>query len=148
MRNFAQLKGDFPLSHTFINISILRDLQLLGIRPELQLDTTASTPAELFQNQTLRQILKFQHELLVAGFRSYIRKRHGVYKALSEKGRQDWIANSLQKDQQLRQLMAGMVIGQFTIGEWEEFAANEAEYLRRLISMMVQRLQSVANDLG
>ena len=132
----------------FPKIQTLRDQQLLSIRPELQLDTTASTPAETFQNQTLRQVLKFQHDLLVAAFRSYIRKRHGVYKALSEKGKLDWISNSLQKDQQLRQLMAGMVIGQFTGAEWEQFASNEPEYLRRLITMLIQRLQTVAEELS
>jgi hypothetical protein len=121
----------------------LRSQQLSSIRPNLELDSSQSTPAEQFQNQTLRPILKFQHELLVAAFRTYIDKRHGIFFQLSAKDRVDWIKQSLQKDQSLRNTLTGMVLGHFTLEEWTTFKENEAEHSRRLTQMLIQRLQSV-----
>lgn len=121
---------------------LLRSQQLSSIRPNLELNNTQSTPAEQFQNQTLRPILKFQHELLVAAFRAYIDKRHGVFFQLSAKDRLDWIQHSVQKDQGLRQMLTGMVLGHFTLEEWATFQLNEAEHSRRLAQMLIQRLQS------
>lgn len=126
--------------------SVLRSQQLSSIRPNLDLDSTQSTPAEQFQNQTLRPILKFQHELLVAAFRAYIDKRHGVFFQLSAKDRVEWIKHSLQKDQSLRNTLTGMVIGHFSLEEWHSFQANEAEHSRRLIQMLIQRLQSAVES--
>ena len=121
----------------------MRSQQLSSIRPNLELDSSQSTPAEQFQNQTLRPILKFQHELLVAAFRTYIDKRHGIFFQLSAKDRVDWIKQSLQKDQSLRNTLTGMVLGHFTLEEWTTFKENEAEHSRRLTQMLIQRLQSV-----
>lgn len=121
---------------------LLRSQQLSSIRPNLELDSTQSTPAEQFQNQTLRPILKFQHELLLAVFRAYIDKRHGVFFQLSAKDRVAWIKHSVQKDQSLRSTLTGMVLGHFTLEEWTTFQLNEAEHSRRLIQMLIQRLQS------
>lgn len=124
----------------------MRSTQIQSIRPQLNLDSSQSSSAEQFQNQTLRPILKLQHDLLVEVFRGYIQKRHGVYAPLSVQAKLDWIQHSLQKDHQVRQLITGVVIGQFTIEEWAIFRANEAEYTRRLIGLVVQRLQSVAEE--
>ncbi|WP_421799683.1 glyoxalase [Haliscomenobacter sp.] len=124
----------------------MRSQQLSSIRPNLDLDSTQSTPAEQFQNQTLRPILKFQHELLVVAFRAYIDKRHGVFFQLSAKDRVEWIKHSLQKDQSLRNTLTGMVIGHFSLEEWDSFQANEAEHSRRLIQMLIQRLQSAVES--
>jgi hypothetical protein len=124
----------------------LRSQQLSSIRPNLELDSSQSTPAEQFQNKTLRPILKFQHELLVAAFRAYIDKRHGLFFQLSAKDRLEWIKHSLQKDQSLRSTLTGMVLGHFTLEEWTDFQLNEAEHSRRLIQMLIQRLQSAVES--
>jgi hypothetical protein len=124
----------------------LRTQQIQSIRPKLELDSSQSTPSEQFQNQTLRPILKFQHELLVAAFRAYIDKRHGVFFQLSAKDRVEWIKHSLQKDQSLRNTLTGMVLGHFTLEEWTIFQKNEAEHSRRLIQMLIQRLQSAVES--
>jgi hypothetical protein len=117
-----------------------RDQSLSELRPDLGLETTHSTPVEQFQNQTLRPILKLQHELLLAVFRQHIAKYPQVYERLSAAERADWVARALQEDQRLRHRMAGLVIGHFTLAEWEQFVLAEPEYMRRLIQMLIQRL--------
>ncbi|MDX2068964.1 MAG: hypothetical protein SFV55_11095 [Haliscomenobacter sp.] len=124
----------------------MRTQLIHSIRPDLNLGSSQSTPAEQFQNQTLRPILKFQHELLVAAFQAYIGKRHGTFFQLPAKDRLEWIKQSLQKDQSLRNTLTGMVIGYFSLEEWGRFQENEAEHSRRLIQMLIQRLQSAVES--
>ena len=125
----------------------MRDEQkLLQLRPELQLPTLQSGVEEQFQNQTLRPILKMQHLLLATLMLTQIQRYKGTFFQLSKPDRLEWIANTLREDARLRHLLAGTIIGHFTMDELEIFEANEAECMRRLMQMMVQRLQSVDFD--
>jgi len=125
----------------------MRDEQkLLQLRPELQLPTLQSGVEEQFQNQTLRPILKMQHPLLASLMLAQILKYKSAFFKLSKPDRLEWIANTLREDARLRHLLAGTIIGHFTMDELSIFEANEAECMRRLIQMMVQRLQSVDFD--
>ncbi len=121
----------------------MRDPQLIALRPQLDLDTTKATPEEQFQNITLRPILKLQHALLVSIFKHGIAKHRNVYQNLPQKERMLLIAGLVRKDHKMRQLLAGTIIGQFTMEEYSNFQANEPALMRRLIALMVQRLQSV-----
>jgi hypothetical protein len=125
----------------------MRDEQkLLQLRPELQLPTLQSGVEEQFQNQTLRPILKMQHLLLASLMLTQIQRYKGTFFQLSKPDRLEWIANTLREDARLRHLLAGTIIGHFTMDELKIFEANEAECMRRLMQMMVQRLQSVDFD--
>ncbi|MCC7466049.1 MAG: hypothetical protein IT261_07260 [Saprospiraceae bacterium] len=87
--------------------------------------------------------MKLQHDLLVRLFASEIQKRKNVYFQLSSSARLEWISNALRSDPRLRNRMAGAIIGHFTLEEVQTYEANEAEYSRRLVNMIIQRLQSV-----
>jgi hypothetical protein len=128
--------------HLFVLDIMRNESALLALRPELELDTTQSTPVEIFQNNTLRPILKMQHALLTQLFRKQIEKRKNVYFQLPEKDRLGWIALSVRSDQRFRYQLAGMVIGHFTATELDFFSDNEEEAMRRLTDLLVQRLQS------
>ncbi len=120
----------------------MRDTQLLSIRPKIALETAKSTPEEQFQNLTLRPILKLQHPLLIAAFQKGTQKHHKVLQNLPQPARQALVAEIIRSDHRLRQLLIGMVIGQFTADEYAVFTQNEAPLMRRLIALLVQRLQS------
>jgi hypothetical protein len=125
----------------------MRDEQkLLQLRPDLQLSTLQSSVEEHFQNQTLRPILKMQHPLLARLMFAQILKYKSAFFKLSKPDRLEWIAHTLREDARLRHLLAGTIIGHFTLDELKSFEANEAECMRRLMQMMVQRLQSVDFD--
>ncbi|MBK8555827.1 MAG: glyoxalase [Lewinellaceae bacterium] len=119
------------------------DQQLLLLRPELQLPARQSGPEEQFQNQTLRPILKMQHTLLARMFFAQILQHKSIFFQLSAPARQEWIANNLRSNTRLRQLLAGAIIGHFTLEEYHLFETNQAENMRRLTSLLTQRLQSV-----
>jgi hypothetical protein len=125
----------------------MRDAQLPTIRPQLELDTTLSSLEEQFQNNVLRPILKLQHPLLLAIFKHGIEKHHKTYQNLPKNERLLLIASFIKHDHKMRQLLAGTVIGHFTIEEYLIFQQYESGLMRRLISLMVQRLQSVDGEL-
>ncbi len=117
--------------------------QLLQLRPSLQLPTLPSKPDEQFQNETLRPILKMQHTLLVQLFGTEIQRRKNVLFQLPKPAQLEWITNAVRSDQRLRNLLVGTVIGHFTLKELQIFEAHEAECSRRLVNLIIQRLQSV-----
>ncbi len=118
-----------------------RDEALVALRPLVQTETTATTPAEQFQNQTLRPVLKLQNDLLLDTFRDYCHKRKDTFARLPRPERLVWIEQALQTDQKFKNRLVGYIIGHFTTGEWQAFRADEAELTRRLVSMLIQRLQ-------
>ena len=119
-----------------------KDSGLRQLRPKLALPTHHATPEEQFQNNSLRPILKLQHDLLLVLFEHYIQKRKNTYATLSIEQKKAWIDTTLKTDQKFRNLMAGTIIGHFTADELRFYVQNEAEVTRRLCNLLIQRLQS------
>lgn len=121
-----------------------RDLHLLNIRPEIPnaqiSDHTCAD--EQFQNKTLRPIIKLQHDLLVAAFRNYIQKHKNVFHKMSVEKRLKFIENSIQKDIKFRNSLKGMIIGQFTIGEYEFYISKSSPLNKRMMNLVKERLTS------
>ena len=105
------------------------------------MEAQASSLAEQFQNRTLRPLLKFQNELLVAIFRKYITRRKEVFNQLSKSKQRVYIEESIRKDQKFKHLLLGTIIGQFTSEEWEQYLEVEKELNRRMADMIIQSLQ-------
>lgn len=97
--------------------------------------------AEQFQNECLRPILKLQNELLLALFRHYIEKRKGGFHQLPQTGKVSFIEGSIQRDVAFKNLLAGTIIGQFTLEEYRTFQEHERELTRRIASLLIQRFK-------
>lgn len=115
----------------------------MGLRPPIPILTEdkAISDAERFQNKTLRPILKFQNELLLSVFEHYLKLRKGQFFNLSKEKKQLYIDNSIRKDLKFKNLLMGMVAGQFTIEEWTMYKTHERELRKRLTGLLVQRIQ-------
>lgn len=113
----------------------------LTLRPEVA-TLPADNSHEVFQNTTLRPVLKLQHEQLLAIFLHFAAKRKFHPNQIAKVQRHEKIKELLAKDNRLRGLLFGMIIGQFTLAELTEYCANEAEYNRRLTSMLTKRILS------
>ena len=112
-----------------------------SIRPAIAVEKPAETAEESFQNEVLRPILKLQNELLLAIFRHFMEKRKTAFHKMPRLRQLQQIEQSLSKDNSLRKLLLGAVIGQFTPEEYDTFLHQEAEATRRIMAMMAQRLQ-------
>lgn len=119
-----------------------RSVDIKGLRPNLELNNTASTDEETFQNEVLRPILKYQNEVLQQYFlkTALISKPNFIQEEV--KDRRHFIEQKLSKDAIIRNTLIGMVSGLMTAEELGVYLENEREYKRRIISMLVDRLLS------
>lgn len=120
-----------------------RPNDLLSIRPEIKktIAFDSMTSDESFQNETLRPILKLQNPLFLSVFTNYIEKRKGVFYDLSLEKKINYIENSLIKDQKFRSSLKGIIIGHFTVVEYQKYSLNSSSLNKRIINMLIQRLQ-------
>lgn len=121
-----------------------RDTQLLAIRPIIKSITISPDMSddERFQNTTLRPIIKLQNDLFIAVFRNYIAKHKNVFYQLTIEKRMTYIENAIHKDIKFRNSLKGMVIGQFTIDEYQIYILNSSALNKRMMNIVKQRLQS------
>lgn len=121
-----------------------RELDLVTLRPEIPsaIVTPFMSFDEQFQNKTLRPIVKLQNELFVMVFRNYVSKHKNVFYTLSLDKRLQYLENAIQKDIKFRNSLKGMVIGQFTIEEYELYIQNSSSLNKRMMNLVIERLKS------
>jgi hypothetical protein len=120
-----------------------RDNHVLEIRGEaLGTITDQSSNEEIFQNKTLRPILKLQNDLFIAVFKNYAVKQKGAYFDLSPEKKMSYIENVIQRDIKFRNSLKGMVIGLFTVDEYNEYIQNSSNLNKRMMNMLIERLKS------
>ena len=120
-----------------------RDAYLLQMRPSLTGIELSERmmPEENFQNRTLRPIIHLQHDLLLMAFKHYIGKHKNAFYEKSISERMQHIEVSVQKDVKFRNSLKGMIIGQFTSEEYKFFTTNSSGISRRMMQLVIQRLQ-------
>ena len=120
-----------------------RPNDLLRIRPQIKKTQQFATTSadERFQNGTIRPILKLQNPLLLAIFHNYIEKRKGVFYDLGIEKKLAYIENSLIKDQKFRNSVKGVIIGQFTVDEYQQYSLNSSSLNKRMMNMVIERLK-------
>ena len=119
-----------------------RTENLLAVRPIIAsakiYDSMSSE--ELFQNKTLRPIIKMQHDLLIAVFSNYISKRKNVFYELSLLKQLAYMENAIHKDMKFRNSVKGMIIGQFTVEEYTLYIENSSALNKRMMNIVKERL--------
>jgi len=119
-----------------------RTENLLSIRPVISsakiYDSMSSD--ELFQNKTLRPIIKMQHDLFIAVFKNYISKHKNVFYELSLSKQLSYIDNAIHKDMKFRNSVKGMIIGQFTEEEYALYIQNSSALNKRMMTIVKERL--------
>jgi hypothetical protein len=121
-----------------------RDDVLLGLRPIIVSVkiTNGMSSDEIFQNTTIRPVVKLQNDLLLAAFKNYAAKHKNVFYDLSIDKRLDYIENAIHKDMKFRNSLKGMVIGQFTLDEYEIYIQNSSALNKRMMDIVKERLKS------
>ncbi len=120
-----------------------RESNLLAIRPQLLNARVSDNMSndEQFQNKTIRPIVKLQGDLLIAVFKNYIKKRKNTFYELSLEKRLYFIENAIQKDMKFRNSLKGMIIGQFTVEEYEIYTGNSSALNKRMMHIVKERIQ-------
>ena len=97
---------------------------------------------ELFQNVTLRPVLKLQHELILKLFHSHIDKLSINWNELNKLKQSETVNNQFIKNIQIRNLILGVIVGQLDEVEIEKYLIDCREYNKRIIQMTIQRIIS------
>ncbi len=124
-----------------------KDLALLALRPQIITEPTAENSAEAFQNQTLRPILKLHNDLFNTLFQNYLvkRKQGGPDGKFARTTRPEQVAytdHTIRTDQKFKNLLVGTVVGHFTALELAAFLEDEPELTRRMVNMIIDRLNT------
>lgn len=120
-----------------------RSTQFLAIRPNIPSAriTENMSENEYFQNRTVRPILKLQNPLLLAVFQNYVAKHKNSFYELSVQKKLDFIENAIQKDIKFRNSLKGIVIGLFTVDEYEIYIRDSSALNKRMMNMVIERLK-------
>jgi hypothetical protein len=120
-----------------------RENDLVKARPQIspKLLSENMSNDERFQNATLRPVIKLQSPLLIAVFRNYIHKHKSVFHGLSMEKRLLYIENAIQKDMKLRNSIKGMILGQFTLKEYQLYIENSSSLNKRMMNIVTERLK-------
>lgn len=124
--------------------------ELKAIRPAIPsiVQQNETTAAEQFQNTCLRPILKLQNDLLIALFKNYIVSRKGKFHQVNDSAKLTYISDNIKKDLKFKNLLIGVIIGHFTLEEYELYQSNPQELNRRISSMLIKRLQDQVASLN
>ena len=120
-----------------------RDQSILKLRAEIPSieNSQTTTDVEVFQNNTLRPILKFQNDALIHTFLLDLKSKKQDLKTLNTKQRQLLIDTHFRTNLNLRQVLLGMVLALFSSDEMSFYNSVYKEMNKRIFSLLKARLK-------
>lgn len=116
---------------------------VIKIRPNIDTPNLSQTLAqESFQNTVLRPILKLQNELLIMVLKNYFKKHKNTFYSLSLEKRLLYIEHAIQKDIKFRNSLKGIIIGMFSVEEYQTYLLDSSALNKRMMGMLIERYQS------
>jgi hypothetical protein len=111
-------------------------------RPELKgLVNDQTTVIENFQNTVIRPIIKMQNDLLFALLYQNFIKRKVVFSLLSTEKKKEKIRSILEKDIQFKNQIIGVILGHFSMEEYNNYKTQPSEFNRRIKQIIIKRFQ-------
>jgi len=104
---------------------------------------TPNSIEEKFQNETLRPIIKMQHDLLVKFFSDYLYSKKCRFDNLTQLKRKAFIDAAFKKDTSFKSELKGIVLGHFTVIEYTIYCSNKSDFNKRILAIIKQRILSV-----
>ena len=122
-----------------------RDKQIVNLRPVITTINSGlvRSDQEKFQNEVLRPVIKFQHELIIKIFSNYLKTRNIDLTSMSPENRIAKITRVFQNDRSLIIELKCIVIAYFTSSEYETYSSMKSEVNKRLIQIIRERILSV-----
>ena len=95
---------------------------------------------ELFQNMILRPVIKMQHDLLIMRVKSHFISKRVLFNAMDNKKRTEAIIQAFQNDHNLKKEIQGMITGQLTVLEFQQYLKIERSLNKRIVQMVRNRM--------
>ncbi|PWH86871.1 glyoxalase [Brumimicrobium oceani] len=98
-----------------------------------------ATPEEDFQNKVLRPIIKMQSELLLVHLHRQLKSSKIRLDQLPDLKKEAALVALFSKNQAFKREIIGIIIGQFTIEEYENYHTFSKEINRRINQIVLNR---------
>lgn len=95
---------------------------------------------ELFQNMVLRPLIKMQHDLLIMRVKSHFSSKRVLFNVMDNKKRTEAIIKAFQSDHNLKKEIQGMITGQLSLVEFQQYLQMERSLNKRIIQMVRNRM--------
>lgn len=119
---------------------ITREDRILTLRSAvITQNSELTTDMEVFQNDVLRPILKFQHTVLVALFNSDLQLQKQLERIGTEEEYTTILQNYITKEARFRSLLIGVIIGLFSQQDLEFYLLDKRSVSKRIVSMLIKR---------
>lgn len=121
-----------------------RDIELVNLRAKILQEKAPAQMSrdERFQTQILRPIIELQKDLLRAVFQDYITRHKNVFYTLSPEKKLMYIENAIQRDIKFRNSLKGIIIGQFTLTEYQAYCQNTSDLNKRMMLLIIEEIQN------
>ena len=96
---------------------------------------------EVFQNNTIRPIVKMQHDLFIFLFENYLHKRKINFLNFQITKKKDSINSIFSKDTSFNQLIIGSVLGHFSNTELQFYILHTNEIHKRIKKIVKKRIE-------
>ena len=123
---------------------MIRKETIAALRPDIPSirRLESMTDIEKFQNDVIRPILKYQHDVIVGYAISKAVNRNSKFSNLIAIEKERYLDKVTLKDSKIKQELNGMVLGLMTVEEMNKYLAIESEYKRRINTMIRERIVS------
>ena len=95
---------------------------------------------ELFQNMVLRPVIKMQHDLLIMRVKSHFISKRVLFNVMDNKKRTEAIIKTFQSDHSFKKEIQGMITGQLSLAEFQQYLKSERSINKRIIQMVRNRM--------
>ena len=97
---------------------------------------------ELFQNHTLRPILKHQNSIILNLFKAQVESQKIIISEIQEIKVLHFIETTIKRDNSFKALLIGITIGLFDENELRFYLNHKSEINKRLVNMLIERVRS------
>ncbi|MFT4679555.1 MAG: hypothetical protein ACI84C_001103 [Flavobacteriales bacterium] len=114
------------------------------LRPEIPsiVKTENFSAEEKFQNEVLRPIIKLQHELILSCFEHHLKQNKVKLDNLEKIQKAGLIQKLFKSNTQFKTEFRGLIIGLFTLEEYNEYLGLSSQLNKRISNMIQQRIES------
>ena len=104
--------------------------------------TEQSSVDEIFQNKTLRPILKLQNDLFIEVVKNQISKHKTDFYHFPVEKKMAYIEHIIKSEVKFRNSMKGIIISLFTIDEYNTYIKNSSSLNKRMMNMLIERIKN------
>jgi hypothetical protein len=104
--------------------------------------TEQSSVDEIFQNKTLRPILKLQNDLFIEVIKNQISKHKTDFYHFPTEKKMAYIEHIIKSEVKFRNSMKGIIISLFTIDEYNTYIKNSSSLNKRMMNMLIERIKN------